>query len=121
MYETNADVDRQILNIKLEGFLKADEAERAAAAVMGETAKLSPGFTVITDLSEFTPATAEDAGAIQNVMQLLAQKGLKRAIIVTGGKGLGKLQFDRLRTETEVPYDVVHVEDLAEAKKLIGD
>ena len=117
MYETSADIDRQILNVKLAGFLKSDETAKAAAAVMGEAAKLAPGFTVITDLSEFTPAKAEDTGAIQSVMEFLAEKGLKRAILITGGKGLGKLQFDRLRNQAEAPYEVIHVENRAEAIK----
>ena len=120
MFETSADVDRQILNIKLAGFLKSDEAGQAGAAVMGEAAKLSAGFTVITDISEFTPTKAEDSGVIQQVMEFLAQKGLKRAIIVTGGKGLGKLQFDRVRSDAETPYEVIHVEDHAEAMKHLG-
>ena len=90
----------------------------AADAVIDGASELAAGFTTITDISKFKPANPEAAGEIKRALDFLAANGAARAILVTGGKGLGKLQFDRMRREVDTGYEVIHVETLAEAESL---
>ncbi|MFC6976427.1 hypothetical protein ACFQL1_19910 [Halomicroarcula sp. GCM10025709] len=54
-YDVIADQGQNTLHLVLQGQLTDDEVERLAVEAVTSARHLSPGFTVITDVSEFDP------------------------------------------------------------------
>ena len=105
MYQIKADIDQNRLYITLEGRIDSKESKQAASQVMANMKKLKPGFDVITDISEFEPATQKEVDVLMQVQKALIDSGVNRIVRVVGNKikaTVGKIQFDRASKLTNV-------------------
>ena len=91
-------VDRQKnrLYIKLSGFFRGKDAPKAMEDLEAALAEVQPGFDTVTDLSEFVPGAPGATAALTQGGEMVAAKGRRNAVRVTGGLMTGLMQFQRL-------------------------
>ncbi|PIB33995.1 hypothetical protein BFP72_00380 [Reichenbachiella sp. 5M10] len=117
MYEIAADVDRNILLLRLEGFLTDDEIAAGVTLVMSEVKKLKSGFVVINDISKLKPASPQGTEDIKKAQKYVIDLGASKIIRVTENP-ISKMQFNR--TGVAAGYEAMEVETLEAAYALIG-
>jgi len=117
MYTVTADIAKNRLYVKLVGFFDYKEMKEATDKTIAETAKLKPGFDVITDLSEFKPVGQDTISEVARGQAHLNKAGKRYAIRVEGKMKLTSLQFSRMGKNTDYMPDIVA--SLEEAEKLL--
>ena len=91
----------------------------AAAKVLSEAEMLTPGFTIINDISDFKPTTASAAEEIKKTQAALFQKDIGKVIRIVGKSVIASMQFSRTQREAEALYEVIEVSSMDEALKLL--
>jgi len=119
MYEVTANADKNYMILILKGFMKDEEVREAAAKVLSEADKLTPGFTVINDISELKPTTPSAAEEIKKAQAVLFKKGIGRVIRIVGKSVIASMQFSRTQKEAKASYEAVEVSTMEEALKLL--
>ena len=95
----NISVPKNRLYIKLEGYFPEDEARLAADQVILEAKKLRPGFGLVSEISEFKPASPQAAEHILRAQRAMKELGVRRMVRVVGGNAMGKMQMQRTATQ----------------------
>ncbi len=119
MYEITIDTTKNFMILTLKGFMQEEEIQEVATQVISGLDKLTPGFTVINDISEFKPATASASEIIKGAQLAVFKKGVGKVIRVEGDAALARLQFTRTQKEARATYEVIHTETMSEALKLL--
>ncbi len=119
MHEITFDTIKNYMVLTLKGFMQEEEIKEVAAKVISGIDTLTPGFTVINDISEFKPATASAAEVIKGTQAAVFNKGVGRVIRVEGDAALASMQFNRTQKEAKATYEVIHVGTMHEALKLL--
>jgi len=119
MFKIKANSSKNYLYIFLEGFLNDDEILQATDTARSEARKLSPGFTIINNIGNYKPATQKAADMIAKTQRYLSDIGAVRVIRIVGENVLGKYQWRRLQRQGGAAFEVIEVESLADAKKII--
>ncbi len=95
MYKIEADVEKNLLVLHLEGFMSDDELKNGAQEVIDLVkSKLKPGFMVINDIAKMKPASQEGTEHIKKAQMFVAQNGVARIIRVTDNP-ISKMQMSR--------------------------
>jgi hypothetical protein len=115
--EVKADVVRNRLYVTLKGFSDDDEARQNAKRVVAEIAKLRPGFSVVSDISELKARTSGGTRGLEETIEAYRRHGVGRVVRVVGKEVVGKMQFDRVSREAGLRVD--YVATLAEAERLL--
>lgn len=105
MYQSRADIEQNRLHVTLKGRIASKESEQAASQVIADLKKLSPGFDVVTDISEFEPATQKEVDILIQVHKILLKSGVNRIARVIGSEikaTVGKIQFERASKLTKI-------------------
>jgi hypothetical protein len=105
MYQSRADIDQNRLYVTLKGRIASKESEQAASQVIADLKKLKSGFDVVTDISEFEPATQKEVDMLIQVHKILIESGVNRIARVVGSgikATVGKIQFERASKLTTV-------------------
>jgi len=105
MYRSRADLERNRLYISLKGRITSEESEKAVRQIISDIYTLEDGFDVVTDISEFEPATQKEAEALLEVHRALFGKGVNRIVRVVGTElkaTVGKIQFERASRQSKV-------------------
>lgn len=105
MYQSRADIDQNRLYITLKGRIASKESKQAASQVIADLKGLKYGFDVVTDISEFEPATQKEADMLIRVHKALIESGVNRIVrVVSSGlkATVGKIQFERASKLTKV-------------------
>ncbi len=116
MYDIQADVGKNRLSLVLKGFMNVDETKAAAEEAVAQAKTLKSGFTVINDITEFKPSSAEGAEHIKWAQMEVQKMGVGRVIRVIGKSQLGKMQFER--TQKDAGYQADVAATMEEAEKL---
>lgn len=117
MYTVTADIAKNRLYVKLVGYFEYKEMKEATDKTVTETAKLKPGFDVITDLSQFKPVGQDALDEVTRGQTHLNKAGKRYAIRVEGKSKLTSLQFSRMGKNVDYMPDIVA--SLEEAEKLL--
>ena len=117
-YEIRSDSHRNLLYVRLDGYLTDMEAASAADKVIAEVDRLSPGFDAITDIRTFKPGSPRVAEELMRAQRAYKVKAIRRLIRVVGESVVAKMQFQR--TGSEVGLEVAYVSSLKEAEALLG-
>jgi len=117
-YEVRADLQKNILYLRLEGFLKADQIKAASEKVRAEAARLRPGFGVITEMQHFMPASQEAVAYISDAQKALQRYKPGRVIRVVSDSALASMQFNR--TSREAGYQADTAPTRAEAERMLA-
>src|SRR4051794_12565733 len=91
------------LYLRASGFFTEDEAKQAAAKIIAEVRKMSPGFDLVVDLRDFKPMSPKAADTLRDLLQTYKQHGVRRVVRVVGENVIGKMQMQR--TAKEVGLD----------------
>jgi hypothetical protein len=113
----NADVPKNRLVWKAEGYLTDDEVQTAFDNIMIELDKLKPGFIVISNSPTFKPGSPKAVDIMKQIFVVLGKKGVKKTIGVTAESPVAKMQLDRTYKAGGIS-DHLFVGSLEEAENL---
>jgi hypothetical protein len=102
-YRVAIDQARNRLYVTFRGYFREDDARVACAEVLRQAGELEPGFSIVTDISEFTAASEEGAEVIKETQAALAELGVGRIVRVVGKNVVANMQMTR--TAREIGYD----------------
>ncbi|MBW1989755.1 MAG: hypothetical protein JRI97_09425 [Deltaproteobacteria bacterium] len=117
MFEIKADPEKNRLYITL-GRLDLETVKEAVRVLGKEVWKLSAGFTVLNDLSEYSPVSQEVALHIRRGQGILKKAGMGRGVRVVSSS-LADLQFSRRASQAGL--EVTTVKTLEEAWKVLEE
>ena len=111
MYTIKADPKTNLLHIKLSGSIRVPEAEMIYEVIIHQTDKLTPGFIVIDDLSEFKFGDPRAGMVLQKVLKYFMQKGVSHVIRIVGASRTAILLFARFSQlfQGKIPLSYVPV------------
>ncbi len=122
-FDVRAEKTVNRLYVTFTGFFDDEEADRACAAILTEAKKLSPGFSIITDIAEFRATTPGGSEEISRLQSNLGAMGVRRVVRVVGAQVLANMQLNR--TAREANYgpgvDPVTADSVEEAELLLGE
>jgi len=121
-FDIRADIPKNRLYVILEGYFGDQDSLLGMEKAIAEVKKLRPGFAVITDISEFKPATALALACIQQGQQAIAKQGVKRIIrIVDRTHITGQMQFLRMGKQVYDAVDANVATSLQEAEAMLDE
>lgn len=113
MYFIEADENKNRLYLRL-GTKSEGDVETFIRVLKDEISKLTPGFTVLTDLSDYMPLRQVDAQFIITAQEIMIKKGMGMSARVANS-AVVKMQMERRAKETEYPARTVSTIVEAEA------
>jgi hypothetical protein len=90
------DIIKNRIYMVMEGSHDLDEALRLKEAYREATKVLKPGFTVLSDVSQYIPASDEVQRIHAEVARIAMQAGVGKVARVIGKKPLGGMQIKRI-------------------------
>lgn len=117
MKYVTADMTKNRLYITLKGAVSQADSQQLASQVIKDIKKMKPGFDVVTDISEFEPATQKAAEALGLVHKAMIDQGVNRIVRVVGMElkaTVGKIQFERASRGAGIVAETVESLDAAE-------
>jgi hypothetical protein len=118
MYSIRADVLKNRLYVKFNGFFEFKEMKECTDKTIIESKKLKPGFDVITDISQFKAVGQETLAEVKRAQAYLKQSGVRHAIRIAGNSAVANSQFSRVGKTTA--YAPETVATLADAEKYLN-
>ncbi len=120
MYKVKAEVEKNRLIITLSGFISADEAAIVKEAIISETAKLTPGFDVINDISNFRLGQDQAGAVLKEIIKYLISKKVNKVVRVVGASQTGLIQFANHTGEVGA-YNVKYVPTTKDAENFLDE
>jgi hypothetical protein len=120
MYEIELDLKKNCLYMKITGFLQEEDAKQMADTIILKAKKLEPGYTIINDISQCKPAPKEAFTHLKRGHSFVARHGVKRIIRVIGNP-VTAMQFNRAQRESQTDLEIIEVESLEEAERLLKE
>ena len=120
MFDFKINANKNAILCVLIGQFDYQEAERYIKKFKAGLELLRPGYTVISDLRGYLPATKDAREMLQDAIEFSVCKQGGRVIRIVGdsvGSKVGNIQFNRAIRRKGYQVDVVA--SLAEAKKLM--
>jgi len=116
MLEIKIDLLKNRLYITI-GRVRKDKVADSARQIEEEIRKLEPGFTCITRMIDVREIDENDVRAIIDIQDLLAERGMSKAVRV--GDDAGKELLDRIGHD--VSYIALSAETLEEAEQILDE
>jgi hypothetical protein len=95
-YEIRADLAKNRLFIKMDGFFSDDETKQFAEKIIQEARRLKAPYDSISDLRGFKPATPQGFENLRAAAGEVVKLGARRAIRIESTTGVASMQFSRL-------------------------
>ncbi len=116
-FAVRSDPGKNRLYITFVGFFSDALMEEACAKVEREAKRLSPGFSIVTDISRCKPTTPKGTRLIQQVQEYLSRLGVGRVVRVTSPESqIIKFQFQR---QSEGLYQADTAASVTEAERML--
>lgn len=119
--EYRFDREKNRLYIKLSGFFRGKDAPEAIAGLKSALEEVRPGFDVVTDLSEFMPGSPAATEALSKGGALVAERGRRNGVRVTGGLMTGLMQFQRMLKGFFEESNTRYAKSVAEADEILDN
>lgn len=119
--EFKVDRGKNRLYITISGFFRGRDVDPAMAELEKVVQDLRPGFDTITDLSEFVPGAPGASEALTRGGEILAAKGRRRGVRITGGLITGLMQFQRMLKGVFDEDNTRYAKSMAEAEALLDN
>jgi len=116
-YEIRADRTENTLYLDFSGTLSADEMETAADETIEAAERLSDGFGIINDISEFTPPSPEAAEPIQEAQVELKEMGVGDVVRVVADDTSTVTENAFQRRSRQAGYEGKTATTVAEAER----
>ncbi len=117
MYTVRANIFKNRLYVTLRGFFHYEEMKECTDKTIEESRKLSPGYDVITDISEFKAVDQETLAEVRRGQAYLRESGVRHAIRVQGKSLITGIQF--ARSAKAVNYLAATVATMADAERFL--
>ena len=114
--EIKADVQKNILYTKLEGFLKSEDVKDFMNVIELESKKLKKPFVAITDIRKYRPSGPEVQEIIERAMGVAIQNGMGPAIREMQQSVIAAMQFQRI-SKSFHGYQAFVVSSMEEAEE----
>lgn len=114
-YKVKVDLKRNLLRITLTGIVDKKEIEGLYTDIRFGVADLSPGFTVINDLSQCRIGYLCGLSTFAKIREHLQVNKVGKVIRVVGKQGLVPEQLSRI-VDKKTKYEIVYVDDLDAAE-----
>jgi hypothetical protein len=118
MYTIRVDTVKNRLYVTLVGYFSIDEMKTCGDETIQATARLRPGYDVVTDITQFKAGPPEVAKDIERVQAHFRKSGARQGVRIVGGNVLSGMQFRR--TSAQVEYSSVNVPTLEAAEELLS-
>lgn len=118
MYTVTSNPERNRLYITLAGHMEGLERQEASKALTAEAAKLSPGFDVVTDISNLHATNEEGFKDLLRAKAALKLKGVGHIVRVVKIP-LSRLQFERITRQAG--YESECVNSVEEADRRLDE
>ncbi len=118
MHTFKADTTNNRFYMHMEGFYSNEQLEEAMNRAVLEAERLTPGYTVINDITELHISDMEGLKHIKKLMEFANDKGAKKVIRIIKNK-LSKIQFDDITANAN--YDVTEVDSLEAAESYLKE
>lgn len=121
MFDIKINTNKNAILCVLIGQFDYDEAKRYVKKFKAGIDQLKPGYAVISDLRDFSPAKEDARAILQEAIEYSVSKDRGRVIRIvadTVGSKVGNIQLNR--ASRQMGYEVDIVATLAEAEKLMG-
>ena len=121
MFEFKINANRNAVLCVLKGKFDVDEAREYTLRFKQACDRLTPGFTIISDLREFAPAEINAQEILQEGIQYALDKKRGRAFRLVSenvGSQVGNLQLSR--SARQMGYEVEVVNSMAEVSTAMG-
>jgi hypothetical protein len=115
MYKVKTDSEKNRLTVTLSGFISADEANTLKETIIKEASKLTPGFDVINDISNFRLGQDQAGLVLQAIIKYLVSINVNRVVRVVGSSQTGLIQFANY-TGNVSAYAVKYVPTMKDAE-----
>jgi len=119
--EYRVDKQKNRLYLKLSGFFRKGDVPETMEKLTTALAQVEPGFDVVTDLSEFVPGSPGSTAALTKGGELVAGRGRRRGVRITGGLMTGLMQFQRLLSGVFKDEDTRYAKSVAEADAVLDN
>lgn len=119
MYSVRADQAKNRLYIVLDGFISAEEAQEAAAAIKAGADQLQQGFDIINDIRTFKPGSPRVAAIISETQAYVIQQGVKRTVRIVGDDVITAMQWHRVSKESGAVF--IEATSLEKAEALLDE
>jgi hypothetical protein len=116
-YEIRADRTANTLYLEFSGTLTADEMRTAADETIEAAERLSDGFRIINDISEFTPPSPEAAKPIQEAQVKLTEMGVGDVVRVVAEETSAVTENAFQRRSRQAGYEGKTATTVAEAER----
>jgi hypothetical protein len=118
-YALRVDVSRNRLYLTLSGLMNDAEIREAADACIEAVKKLSPGFYVVNDISNFRPLTKDGVAHVKRAGEFCAKQGMKASVRIVGISPTAHQQFQRAAKEGG--YTTYTAQSLQEAEAMLAE
>ena len=121
MFDHKLNVNKNAILCILKGQFDEAEARQYNIKFKEGVDQLEPGMTVITDLSDFTPANEAVRLVFAEGTEYAVAKGIGRSVRIvddTVGSEVSNIQFNK--TSRKLGYEVDIVRSFEAAKELLG-
>ncbi len=119
MYKVRIDEEKNRIVVTLAGILTTSEAVACKEIIEKEVVKLSPGFDVIDDISNFRLGQEKAGPVLKEIINYLANHNVHKIVRVVGSSQTGLIQFAKLTGESK-SYNLNYVPTLKDAESLLG-
>lgn len=120
MYKVKANIEKNRLTITLSGFISADEAATVKESIVSESIKLTKGFDVINDISNFRLGQDQAGLVLKEIIKYLISQGVNKVVRVVGASQTGLIQFANHTGELST-YPVKYVPTIKDAEIFLDE
>jgi hypothetical protein len=118
MVEVRINKTTNILYVTFQGYCTIDEMQKAMVVAKQEIPKLKKGFSMISDVSDFKPASPDAAEILKEAMILTKSYGLERVVRVVGNSVVTQMQLKRVQNASGA-YEAEIAGSVAEAEEIL--
>ncbi len=120
MHRVTANIEKNRLIISLAGFITEEEAAAVKKSIIAESATLSTGFDIITDITLFRLGLPGSERVFRDILKIVEEKRVNRIVRVVGGAQAGMVQFAN-HTGNEHLFKVKYVPTMDAAEKALEE
>lgn len=118
-FDVRADTSSNTLYIELAGRMEPEAIETAADEVLAAAKRLSDGFYVINDISEFMPPSPEAAKPIKRAQSELKEMGVGDVVRVVAAETSAVTENAFQRRSRAAGYEGKTAQSVAEAEEML--
>lgn len=118
-YEVEVDGVRNRLFLTLDGMLDGETAGEAMDVMLERAENLDSGFDMVNDISSYKPMSQDATDELERGKQGLSALGMSAVVRVTGDSVVGKMQFERVVSDTS--FHVATAETPEQAEEFLDE